>query len=126
MPSARIFHIAFAEDWARGRAAGAYRAASLYSEGFIHGSEAHQVIEVANRLFRGIRGLVLLHIDVSRVGAEIRHENLEGGEELFPHVYGAIPVAAVAAAVAFEPAADGSFDHHLRLGTLEACSSTVR
>jgi uncharacterized protein (DUF952 family) len=38
---------------------------------------------------------VLLEVDVAAVGSPIRVENLEGGTEEFPHVYGPIPVAAV-------------------------------
>lgn len=45
--------------------------------------------------FAGIRGLVLLEIDLARCPAEVRWENLEGGSELFPHLYGPVPAAAV-------------------------------
>jgi uncharacterized protein (DUF952 family) len=38
---------------------------------------------------------VLLHIDPARLQAPVRYENLEGGRELFPHVYGPVPVSAV-------------------------------
>ena len=46
---------------------------------------------VANQRFRGRTDLVLLHIDPARMRSEIRYENLEGGETLFPHVYGPNP-----------------------------------
>lgn len=105
-----IHHITTRADWEAARAAGAYRADSLASEGFIHCSTAAQVLATANRLFRGRRDLVLLDIDSTRVGAEIRHENLEGGRDLFPHVYGALPLAAVVAVHAFSPRADGLFE----------------
>jgi uncharacterized protein (DUF952 family) len=52
---------------------------------------------------------VLLHIDPSRLDAKVVYENLEGGEMLFPHVYGAIPVAAVFDVTPFRPSADGKF-----------------
>jgi uncharacterized protein (DUF952 family) len=45
--------------------------------------------------FAGVPGLVLLEIDLDRVGVEVRWENLEGGTEPFPHLYGPLPVAAV-------------------------------
>lgn len=45
--------------------------------------------------FSGVRGLMLLEIDLDRVPAEVRWENLEGGSELFPHLYGPLPAAAV-------------------------------
>jgi uncharacterized protein (DUF952 family) len=64
---------------------------------------------VANQRFRGRQDLVLLHIDPARVGCEIRHENREGGEQLFPHVYGPIPLDAVMSVTPFLPAEDGRF-----------------
>ena len=104
-----IFHIATRADWAAAQAAGAYTADSLISEGFIHCSTAEQVIATANRIFRGRRDLVLLSVETSRVAAEIRYENLEGGTQQFPHIYGALSVDAVVAVHDFPPSADGSF-----------------
>ncbi len=45
---------------------------------------------------------MLLHIDANKVEATIRDENLDGGDELFPHIYGPLPVEAV---VSVEPIA---------------------
>lgn len=105
-----IFHITTRDAWAEAQATGAYTADSLRSEGFIHCSQADQVGWVANTRFRGRTDLLLLHVDESRVGADVRRENLEGGQWLFPHVYGPLPVTAVAGATPLVPAADGAFD----------------
>jgi len=104
-----IFHIAARTDWAAARAAGAYTADSLASEGFIHCSTGEQVIATANRIFKGRQDLLLLSIDSARVKHEIRYENLEGGAQLFPHIYGALALDAVEAVHEFPPRADGSF-----------------
>lgn len=104
-----IFHIARREDWESAEREGVYRTPTLPSEGFIHCSRSDQVIRVANALFKGRTGLVLLEIDPRRVGAEIRHENCEGGQEVFPHVYGALDLGAVVRVSEFEPGEDGSF-----------------
>jgi len=90
-----IFHITTPADWERAQRDGSYTADSLTTEGFIHCSERQQVAWVVNKHFKGRAGLIVLHIDRSRLDADVRHENLEGGEQLFPHVYGAIPVSAV-------------------------------
>jgi uncharacterized protein (DUF952 family) len=45
--------------------------------------------------FGGVPRLMLLEIDLDRAGVEVRWENLEGGTELFPHLYGPLAVAAV-------------------------------
>ena len=105
-----LYHIAREADWNAAPGKGSYAAASLATEGFIHCSTARQVIATANRLFKGRRDLVLLCIHSGRVNAEIRHENLEGGTEAFPHVYGALPIAAVIAVHEFAPRDDGSFE----------------
>ena len=110
MLSERIFHITTERAWAEARAQGAYTADSLATEGFIHCSKAEQVVWVANQRFRERADLVLLHIDPSRLGVKVVYENLEGGEQLFPHVYGAIPVAAVVDVTTFRPMLDGTFD----------------
>ena len=104
-----LFHITTPDAWARAKESNSYTADSLHTEGFIHCSEPRQVTWVANKHFRGRRGLLLLHIDPSKLTAEVRHENLEGGSDLFPHVYGAIPVDAVVNVTPFEPDEDGTF-----------------
>jgi len=50
---------------------------------------------------------VLLEIDASRVQAEVRVENLEGGEQLFPHIYGPLHVDAVRYTKVVPVGADG-------------------
>ncbi len=105
-----IYHITRRTDWEAALATGAYTANSLDAEGFIHCSTAGQVIATANRIFKGKRGLVVLCVDTDRVKPEIFYENLEGGKDLFPHVYGALEIAAVTAVHDFLPRDDGSFE----------------
>lgn len=109
---ATIYHITTAREWARALELGRYEADSLATEGFIHCSNRDQVIRVANSLFLGVHGLVLLHVSVESLSSPVVYENLEGGTALFPHVYGPIELAAVRRVTEFEPAADGTFDHH--------------
>lgn len=107
-----IFHITTAGAWREAEQRGRYEAPSLASAGFIHCSNRHQLVRVANHIFRRTTGLVLLHIDTKMLASPVIDENLEGGPEPFPHVYGPINLDAVARVTAFEPAEDGSFDHH--------------
>ena len=104
-----IFHITSRTAWDAALGAGIYEADSLVAEGFIHCSTAEQYTWVANQRFRGRTDLVLLHIDPTRLRSQVRYENLEGGETLFPHVYGAIPIGAVLNVVPLRPLEDGSF-----------------
>ena len=106
---ATIFHITKLAEWERAEREGIYRTPTLASEGFIHCSRGDQVMRTANALFTGQAGLVLLEIDTSRVGAEIRYENCEGGQEVFPHIYGALDPGSVVRVLALEPGEDGRF-----------------
>lgn len=104
----RIFHICSSAAWTAAKD-GEYRCASLDSEGFIHCSTLDQVVEVANYVFRGQHGIVLLVIDPDRVASPIRYENAGNGK-LYPHIYGPLNSTAVIAVEPFEPGADGSFE----------------
>jgi len=95
--------------WEAAGAGGKYEADTLASEGFIHCSTSGQVIPVANRFYRGRQGLILLAIEPARLGAEVRYENLEGGSDLFPHVYGPIERSAVIGRLRLDPLPDGTF-----------------
>ena len=102
-----IFHIAVAREWAD--ATTAYRPEDLEDEGFIHCSTASQVMKVARRLFRGRADLVLLRIDPDLVDPEIRLENLDGGDELYPHIYGELDLSAVTGLEPLAVGEDGEF-----------------
>jgi uncharacterized protein (DUF952 family) len=109
--SGLILHIATADDWSpveRARAS-YYQPAGFEVDGFVHCSRRHQVVGVANERFHGRTDLVLLSIDESMLSAPLRYENLEGGDEVFPHVYGPINMGAVTAALRWEPGPDGTF-----------------
>ena len=104
-----IFHITQRIEWEEAVRAGEYRAASLNDQGFIHCSTPEQVVQVANFFFGGQWGLVLLCIEVGELEAKVRYENCEGGEDLFPHIYGSINLKAVVDVVDFNPDPDGCF-----------------
>jgi uncharacterized protein (DUF952 family) len=103
-----ILHITQLEQWEQAKIIGSYRADSLDIEGFIHCSEAGQIVKVANRFFFNQKGLVLLFIDVGKVKAEIRYEEAEI-DEFFPHVYGELNIDAVFGVINFDSGEDGMF-----------------
>lgn len=104
-----IFHITTRKTWEREAAKGSYRPEAYPIDGFIHCSTRDQVVQVANARFRSQTGLVLLSIDTDKVAAEIVYENLEGGQQLFPHIYGGLNTDAVVEVIEFEPGAEGYF-----------------
>ena len=95
-------------------ARGSYAPSSLRDEGFIHCSTIAQVIDTANRFYRGQDDLILLFIDESRLKAELKYEaptkdRGESSGELFPHLYGELNVDAVVRIVELPCEVDGSF-----------------
>jgi uncharacterized protein (DUF952 family) len=99
MGEGAIYHICRREEWAAAEAGGGYRgssqdAAQGAAGGFIHFSTAAQVAASAAKHRTGQEGLVLLTVDPAALGGALRWEPARGGE-LFPHLYGALPVSAV-------------------------------
>ena len=103
-----IYHITSGRQWSQARTDGEYRGDTLETEGFIHASDARQVVEVANRIFHGRTGLMLLCIDPDKLQPEVRYEAADNGEH-YPHVYGPLNLDAVAETLDFPAAADGTF-----------------
>ncbi|HZA40675.1 MAG TPA: DUF952 domain-containing protein [Actinomycetota bacterium] len=106
--------MALASEWhAAMETSQAYRSSTLgkslelEEEGFIHCSFAGQVQAVADLIYRGREDVVLLTIDPARVPATVCVENMVGGDELFPHIYGPLPLDAVVATDDVPRAADG-------------------
>ena len=105
----RLYHITTRQEARAAESAGIYEPVAFAREGFIHCSYAHQVLAVGNRIFRGRRELVLLEIDPALLGCKVVDENLEGGSELYPHIYGRLGMSAVVRIVAFPCDPDGRF-----------------
>lgn len=105
-----IYHITSKEEWLNQSPPGTYTPANFLNDGFIHCSTRDQVLPVADRFYHGQPGLVILEIDPSKLGQHIVYENLEGGSELFPHIYSALPVSAVEKVYTLLVKPDQSFD----------------
>ena len=103
-----IYHCATADDWAAAREAGDYRVStrgrSLKDEGFLHASYTDQVQGVLDRFYPDVtEPLLLLVIDPELLGVPVVPESPGPGvTELFPHIYGPLPVAAVIDVVPLE------------------------
>lgn len=109
-----IYHITTAEDWAAAQGRGFVTAASLATEGFIHCSRQHQLLKVAARFFGGQTGVLVLAVDAQGVAATLVNEGPHGANDpfamdVFPHVYGTIPAAAVVAWAELQPDGQGGF-----------------
>jgi uncharacterized protein (DUF952 family) len=109
----KLYHITSAHEADNAKQRGVYVPAGFGREGFIHCSYAHQVLATANRIFHGRQDLVLFEIDATKLGCDVVDENLEGGAELYPHIYGHLKMAAVVRVHDFPCDANGGFSRRL-------------
>ncbi len=91
-----IYKILHQTEWQAARAQGQLIGAPVdIADGFIHFSTARQVRETAARHFAGETNLVLLAIDPDHLAMDLRWEPSRGGD-LFPHLYGVLPLNKIA------------------------------
>jgi uncharacterized protein (DUF952 family) len=69
-----IYHITTRDASLLARQTGEYRTESLARDGFIHLSQLHQVLGVANAFYAGQKDLVILVVDPNRLKAELKYE----------------------------------------------------
>jgi uncharacterized protein (DUF952 family) len=110
-PGARVASIIYkicpARSWREAERAGRFDGAPVdHEDGFIHFSTAAQAAETAAKHFAGATDLVLVAVDGEPLGGALRWEPSRGGD-LFPHLYGALPLSAVLWAVPLPLGPDG-------------------
>ena len=94
-PASRAYKILTAGQWRGWQAAGEFAGAPIdVEDGYIHLSAAEQVAETHARHFEGLHDLWLVEVDLDALGDAVTWEPSRGGQ-LFPHVYGTIPIDAV-------------------------------
>ncbi len=107
MTDSLIYHLARHPEWDAALRSGSYAGAREdRADGFMHFSTAAQVRESAARHRKGEAGLILLEADAARLGPALKWEPARGGQ-LFPHLYGPLPVAAVTRTAPLPLDADG-------------------
>jgi uncharacterized protein (DUF952 family) len=90
-----IYKICRPEEWAAAEREGAFHGSpDDRRDGFIHFSTATQVPGTVEKYFAGHPELVLIAIDADALGDALKWETSRGGA-LFPHLYGALSLAAV-------------------------------
>ncbi len=102
-----IFKVMSGSEWSDAEAAGGYHGgADDQRDGFIHFSTALQLPETLRRHFAGRADLVLLAVDASALGDDLKWEASRGGA-LFPHLYASMPCDAVQRVWPLSLGADG-------------------
>ena len=106
----RIYKICPASAWREAERQGVYRgSADDIRDGFIHFSLPSQLAETARKHFLGQTGLFLIEVDADALGDALRWEPSRG-EELFPHLYGELDLAAVVDVLEMPARSDGHHD----------------
>lgn len=104
-----IYHLILQADWERARQTGEVRPTSLAEEGFIHCcQDVAQALPVANRLYAGLDGLLMLEVDTQRLAWPVKHEPSRSGQ-IYPHIYGPLNTDAVVKVRTMRVGDDGSF-----------------
>lgn len=92
---ATIYKICEREVWRAAESDGAFRGSDVdQRDGFIHFSTAAQVAETAAKHFAKQSALMLIAVDGDALGPALKWERSRGNE-LFPHLYAALPLSAV-------------------------------
>lgn len=95
MTESTAFKIFTADQWQQFESEGTFDGAPVdLFDGYIHMSTASQLQGTLDKHFAGQTGLVIAEIDLSGFGADLRWEVSRGGE-LFPHLYGSLPISTV-------------------------------
>ncbi|MBC6698364.1 DUF952 domain-containing protein [Hymenobacter puniceus] len=93
-----LYRIAEPADWQQAQQTNFFISADLALEGFIHCSEAYQVLETARRYYASRPDLWLLELDEAVLAAadvRVEREWVESRQQHFAHVFGPIPRVAV-------------------------------
>lgn len=96
--------------WRDAERAGRFDGAALdIADGFIHLSTGAQVRATAARHFAGQSDLLLVAVEAEAVGPRLRWEASRGGD-LFPHLYGFLPMAAISGVERLRLGPDGAHE----------------
>ena len=107
---AKIYKICSAAAWREAEREGVFRgSADDVRDGFIHFSSAAQLPETVRKHFFGLTDLLLIEVGTDALGGALRWERSRN-DELFPHLYGKLDLAAVTAVHEIQPRPDGYHD----------------
>ena len=116
-----LYRIAEPTDWQQAQQTGFFASADLAVEGFIHASEAHQILETARRYYAGRADLILLECDeaaLAAAGVRVEREWVPGRQQHFAHILGALPLAVVRRTWPLGTDAEGEFQLPVELSAL--------
>lgn len=95
-----IYKLLSRPEWMKAQGAGVFEGSAIdLKDGYIHFSTAAQAPETGRKYFSNQAELIAVAVEAEALGEALKWEPSRGGE-LFPHLYGPLPVSA---AVSVEP-----------------------
>ena len=108
MPDRIVYKIMSAAELQQMQRDGVFRGSPAdIADGYIHLSCGSQLAATLDKHFSGVDDLTLAAVDLSLLGDTVRWEPARGGQ-LFPHIYGLLPVGAVVSVATVERTTDGA------------------
>ncbi len=90
-----IYKIVSADLWQAAEKAGTFAGAGIdLTDGYIHFSTGAQAKRTAELYFHGQPNLLLVAVDGESLSEALKYEPSRGGD-LFPHLYGTLPLTSV-------------------------------
>lgn len=105
-----IYYITTSQELATAEETGLLTPPSFYEEGFIHCSFEHQTQAVLDKHFKDYTEVVILELDRTRLAAPVIEENLSGGTDLYPHIYGVLNLSAAQRRITLTKEEGGTFE----------------
>jgi uncharacterized protein (DUF952 family) len=103
-----VYKIVAADLWRAAEDSGVFTGAGVdLNDGFIHLSTGAQARRTAQLYFAGHDNLVLVAADGASLGEALKYEPSRDGD-LFPHLYGSLPLTAVLSARPLPLGVDGN------------------
>ncbi|MFD2206939.1 DUF952 domain-containing protein [Kiloniella antarctica] len=103
-----IYHVCKSEEFDQALKVGSYEGSSQdKSDGFIHFSSKLQVRASTAKHRAGQDCLTLLEVDTNLLGDELIWEPSRG-DQLFPHLYGVLPISSITRTASLRLRQDGS------------------
>lgn len=94
-----LHHVADRTEWDHAVAEGVYlgstRGVAFAEQGFVHLCTADQLPGVLERFYAGVADLLVLDVDESTFGDDLRWEPAPDTGERFPHLYTPLPITSV-------------------------------
>lgn len=91
-----VVHLINLSEWESSRGDPLLFSESISQFGFVHCCLPEQVTGVLEKWFTQQDNVIAVEIDSDLLDVPLVFENLEGGEEQFPHIYGLVKQNAIA------------------------------